>query len=324
MSVTMESHGDTDPRGKSEIAFLPFTFGGIAHFGYARKAFLFTVELVIALLCSLSILWFVCDAYFPIVGQAIDSLPEEEVSITNNRLVWDERDGVLAQSPKLAISINAYGGPGKVTDSDLTLELAMRSFKIHCINGYYTEIPYQIDRFPLNHQRVTSWWKAWMGPLIFWVIFISFCSLVLIWQVLSFLYMFGVKLLAWATRRQVEWTGAYMLSGASLMPGALLMTAGILCYSIGCISLEGLGIFAAAHIVLAWIFLLISTLLLPKAPKPVPVFKSASQPQAAAFGTADVQREPEPASVDRNNPFSGQKPAKKFSFFGKNKKNPFS
>ncbi|MBR5691523.1 MAG: hypothetical protein IKX46_06175 [Verrucomicrobia bacterium] len=324
MSVTMESRGDTVPQGKSEIAFLPFTFGGIAHFGYARKAFLFTVELVIALFCSLSILWFVCDAYFPIVGQAIDSLPEEEVSITNNRLVWDERDGVLAQSSKLAISINAYGGPKQLTDSDLTLELAMRSFKLHCINGYYTEIPYQIDRFPLNRQRVTSWWKAWMGPLIFWIIFISFCSLVFVWQILSFLYMFGVKIIAWAARRQVEWTGAYMLSGASLMPGALLMTAGIFCYSIGCISLEGLGIIAAAHIGLAWIFLLISSLLLPKAPKPVPVFKQ-SQPRDNFESPAAV-REPEesPVSVDRNNPFSGQKPAKKSSFFGRNKQNPFS
>ena len=324
MSVTMESRGDTVPQGKSEIAFLPFTFGGIAHFGYARKAFLFTVELVIALLCSLSILWFVCDAYFPIVGQAIDSLPEEEVSITNNRLVWDERDGVLAQSSKLAISINAYGGPKKLTDSDLTLELAMRSFKLHCINGYYTELPYQIDRFPLNRQRVTSWWKAWMGPLIFWIIFISFCSLVFVWQILSFLYMFGVKIIAWAARRQVEWTGAYMLSGASLMPGALLMTAGIFCYSIGCISLEGLGVIAAAHIGLAWIFLLISSLLLPKAPKPVPVFKQ-SQPRDTFESPAAVQ-EPEesPVSADRNNPFSGQKPAQKSSFFGRNKQNPFS
>lgn len=320
----MESRGDTVPQGKSEIAFLPFTFGGIAHFGYARKAFLFTVELVIALLCSLSILWFVCDAYFPIVGQAIDSLPEEEVSITNNRLVWDERDGVLAQSSKLAISINAYGGPKKLTDSDLTLELAMRSFKLHCINGYYTELPYQIDRFPLNRQRVTSWWKAWMGPLIFWIIFISFCSLVFVWQILSFLYMFGVKIIAWAARRQVEWTGAYMLSGASLMPGALLMTAGIFCYSIGCISLDGLGIVAAAHIGLAWIFLLISSLLLPKAPKPVPVFKQ-SQPRDA-FESPAAPREPEEntVSADRNNPFSGQKPAKKSSFFRRNKQNPFS
>ena len=54
------------------------------------------------------------------------------------------------------------------------------------------------------------------------------------------------------------------MSGAALMPGALLMAAGILLYDFGFLDLVSLGFVFAAHFALGWIYLFLSQLFLPR------------------------------------------------------------
>ncbi len=66
--------------------------------------------------------------------------------------------------------------------------------------------------------------------------------------------------------RDLSLQSGWRLAGAALMPGALLMILGILLYDFGVLDLTGLGFVAAGHVVLGWIYLLISPLFLPRHP----------------------------------------------------------
>lgn len=324
----MDSRKNTTPFEKGSIAFLPFTFGGIARFGYAKRVYLLTVEIIVALFCSLCVVWFFCGTYFPVVGTAIDALPDGPVKIANGFLIWeDERDGVLAQSPKLSIVVRAYKtSPRLGRESDLALELSEQEVRLYSF-GRYTPIPYGQKEFSLERQRAIPWWEAWMGPIIFWVWFISFFSLIFIWQCFSFLYMFIIKGIAWIARRKITWSGSYTMAGATLMLGAILMGIAILGYGADYYGLPGLVIATIIHFLPAWIFLLICPFLLPRLPKRLKNENSFSAhpspaPSPSATSTKPQHRKEKP----NHNPFAAPQNSteKKSIFSGKNKKNPFA
>ena len=67
--------------------------------------------------------------------------------------------------------------------------------------------------------------------------------------------------------RDLNFRASWKLSGAALMPGALLMAAGILLYDFGLLNLVSFGFVFAAHFVLGWIYLFVSLLFLPRIPQ---------------------------------------------------------
>ena len=62
----------------------------------------------------------------------------------------------------------------------------------------------------------------------------------------------------------MNFRASWKLSGAALLPGALLMAAGVLLYDFGLLDLVQLGFIFAAHFVLGWIYLFLSQLFLPR------------------------------------------------------------
>ena len=84
------------------------------------------------------------------------------------------------------------------------------------------------------------------------------------WAVLATVYFLPVWLLGFLTNRDLNFRGSWKLSGAALLPGALLMTAGILLYDFGALDLVQFGFLFAAHLALAWIYLFFSQLFLPR------------------------------------------------------------
>ena len=60
------------------------------------------------------------------------------------------------------------------------------------------------------------------------------------------------------------------MSGAALMPGALLMAAGIFLYDFGFLDLVQFSFVFGAHFVLGWIYLLVSLLFVPGIPAELP------------------------------------------------------
>jgi hypothetical protein len=84
------------------------------------------------------------------------------------------------------------------------------------------------------------------------------------WAVLATLYAGPVWLLGFFLNRDLDWRGSWRLCGAALLPGALLMVGAIALYDLGVMDLVQMGFGLAAHLVLGWIFLLMSLFFVPR------------------------------------------------------------
>ncbi|MBT3842134.1 MAG: hypothetical protein HOF61_08130, partial [Verrucomicrobia bacterium] len=56
-------------------AWQPLTFGGVARFAVASRWRLLAVELVFAFLVAATVVWFVQQAWLPVIDEAIKQMP---------------------------------------------------------------------------------------------------------------------------------------------------------------------------------------------------------------------------------------------------------
>jgi hypothetical protein len=92
-----------------------------------------------------------------------------------------------------------------------------------------------------------------------------FFGLMLTWTILATLYFLPVWLVAFYTDRDLNFRASWKLAGAALMPGALLLTLGIVMYGFGVFDLVQLSFAFTMHFIISWIYLLISPLFLNRA-----------------------------------------------------------
>ena len=88
--------------------------------------------------------------------------------------------------------------------------------------------------------------------------------LLLLWAVLAAIYAPAAKLVAWFGDRQLSWPGALRLAGAAQMPGAVLLTLGILLYGRQTVDVIGLGYFQTVHFLVSWIYLVVAPFFAPR------------------------------------------------------------
>ncbi|HXE41930.1 MAG TPA: hypothetical protein VN516_02810, partial [Candidatus Baltobacteraceae bacterium] len=101
-------------------------------------------------------------------------------------------------------------------------------------------------------------WGAWSVDILFMISAVVLIALLLSWTILAGIYCLPVSLLGFFTNRNLSIPASFKLSGAALMPGALLMTAGILFYNFGFLNLVSLSFIFAAHFLVGWIYLIVS------------------------------------------------------------------
>jgi hypothetical protein len=118
-------------------------------------------------------------------------------------------------------------------------------------------------------------WGAWTATLLFIAALAATIGLVVSWWVLATLYFLPVWLLGFFVNRDLNFRRSWKLSGAALLPGAMLMAAGILLYDFGAVDLVQVGFIFGAHFLLGWIYLFVSMLFVPMLP--------ATQPQGNPF-----------------------------------------
>jgi hypothetical protein len=80
------------------------------------------------------------------------------------------------------------------------------------------------------------------------------------WVGLAFLYAVPVWWLGFFLNRDLSWSGSWKLSSAALLPGALVMLAGISFYDLGALDLVGMLFLFIAHIVVGWAYLVLGVL----------------------------------------------------------------
>jgi hypothetical protein len=82
--------------------------------------------------------------------------------------------------------------------------------------------------------------------------------------VLATIYCGPVWLLGFFANRDLTLRGSWKLTGAALMPGAFLMMVAIFFYGIETLDLIHMGFALAAHVLLGWVYLGVSTFFVPR------------------------------------------------------------
>jgi hypothetical protein len=256
----------------------PFTPRGVAAFAHAKFSRLFLVQFIFALLAAASVVWFLDDSCFPVIRDAIQNLPDTG-KISSGKLDW--RGGppqMLAEGNFLAFDVDLNHSGQIHSTADLQIEFGAESVRIFSWLGY-AEFFYPPDRFaPFNRTELEPLWGAWQAEILFMAAAATTIALLLSWCILSTVYFLPVWILGFFANRDLNFRASWKLSGAALLPGALLMAAGILLYDFGFLNLVSFGFVFAAHFVLGWIYLFVSLLFLPsisKTPEKRNPFKQA-------------------------------------------------
>jgi hypothetical protein len=245
-------------------AFEPLTPRGVAAFARATFARLFLVQSFFALLAAISIVWFLDDNCFPIMRAAIRNLPDAG-KISSGKLDWrGDSPELLAEGKFLALDVDLKHGGQIHSTADVQIEFGTETVRVFSFLGY-AEFFYPPSRFaPFNRAELEPLWGAWSAEILFFAAAATAIGLLIVWWILATVYFLPVRVFSFFANRDLDFRASWKLSGAALMPGALLMTAGVLLYDFDFLKLVSFGFIFAAHYVLGWIYLMVSLFFLPR------------------------------------------------------------
>ena len=246
----------------------------MAAFAHATTGRLLAVQLIVALVVAASAAWFLYDSWCPTVRAAIEQLPDEG-EIRFGKLDWrGASPQLLAEGTFLAFSVDPEHAGDLRSPAHVQVEFGQETVFIHSLLGY-AEARYPVKWIiAFNRTELKPWWGAWQPALLAGAAATVIVGLLLLWQVLATLYTLPVWLVVFYLNRDLKLHECCRMAGAALMPGALLMAAGILLYDLGALDLAGLIFVLIGHLVLGWIYLLVSPLFLSKAPVASPSAKN--------------------------------------------------
>lgn len=239
----------------SRAAWQPFTFGGLAAFARARLGRLLLVELLFAVLVSGSAVWFLRHACSPVILQAIQKMPET-AKIADGHLAGIDAT-LIAETKFLSIAVTPESSGQIGQSADIQIQFRPTDFRVGSV--FRPDWGWEFDYGPgaalnLSRSNLEPWWGAWHPILLAAAGLAVFALLFGIWAVLALIYTVPAKLIAWFADRQLSWAGAWRMSSAALLPGALLMGAATFLYGWQAVDLIGLACFFVAHMLTGWVY----------------------------------------------------------------------
>lgn len=248
------------PLTEARMAWQPLTPQGVAAFAEATLGRLLLVQAVFALMAAGAVIWFLHSAWFPVIEQAIRKLPEQG-EVRGGRLNWmGDSPVVLAEGPLLAVAVDLEHEGSARSPAHVQLEFGRNDFQVFSILGYLPEA-YPADKaLAFNRPAMEPWWGAWAPALLGLAAAATIAGLMVVWAALATLYCGPVWLVGFYSDRALSLKASWRLAGAALMPGALFMTAAILCYGLGGMDLVKLAVAGALHLVIGWIYVFIGPL----------------------------------------------------------------
>ena len=263
-------------------AWQPFTFGGVAAFATAPLRWLLFMELVVAIVASVSIVWFVSLAYGPVVSRTIEQLPE--TAAIEAGYITGVDSPVVVETKFLSVQLDTSEDPQFSESSDVQIELRKGDGKtcslLRSLLGCF-EFGYPRDStISLARSHLEPWWGA-RQPLIWALTFVGgIVYLFVSWAILAVVWAFVAKLVAWFADRQLGWFGAWKACSAALMPGALLLALAVRLYHWQAIDLIALSFFYAGHLVVGLVYVIGAPF---KCPKVVLTKEAAPRPPKNPF-----------------------------------------
>jgi hypothetical protein len=252
---------------KAQFAWQPLTARGVAAFASATVGRLLLVQFIIALLVAGLVVWFVHKAWFPTISEAIRNLPSEG-AIRSGRLEWPgPSPKCLAEGRFLALVVDLDHTGEARSPAQVQVEFGRQDFKVYSLFGYLRGAYPRRGAVAFNQTELEPWWGAWAPPILAIVAGLVVAGLMMLWACLATLYCLPVWLVGLFADRDCSLGGSWRLAGAALMPGALLMCAAILTYGWGALDLVRLTLAGAVHLVVGWVYVVVSPLCLPRHPE---------------------------------------------------------
>ncbi|MFZ0827617.1 MAG: hypothetical protein WAO02_09370 [Verrucomicrobiia bacterium] len=246
------------------IAWEPLTPRGVAAFATARLSRLLLVQFVLASLAASVVVWFLSDGCFPTVRAAIGNLPASG-AIRSGRLDWPDSPPQLLAGGRFLAFIVDPGHSGQIQSSaDVQVEFGRHTVRVFSLLGY-AEWNYPSDwTIAFNRTDLEPLWGAWEPEWLAITVPAAVVGLMMAWTVLATVYFLPAWLIGFMANRRLNFRGSWKLAGAALLPGAMLFTAAMALYDLGALDLIQFCFLFGAHVVLAWIYLLLSQLFLPR------------------------------------------------------------
>ena len=239
-------------------AWQPLTPRGVAAFAPATFARLFLVQFIVASLFVLALLGFLRVAWLPVVTDAMRQLPQTGAIRGGELDFADSSPTRLAENPRLAVIVDlaAAGTTGRTADLEVTFEKnrVVVCSPIGCWGRIYPR-DYIIS---FNRAEVEAAWGAWRWALITILVVATVVTLLLTWWVVGLIYVPLVKVFTLFADRHITWGGAWRLSMAALLPGALMVAGAILLYAFGTIDLLQLALLHLLHVIAGLVFVITS------------------------------------------------------------------
>ena len=247
------------------LAWQPFTFRGAAAFAQAPGLRLFLMQVVVAALSAATLVWFLGHCYRPVITQAVEELPAA-ATLTNGQ-ISGFTNTLNSETKFLSIAIAQEDDAdlGQAADIQITLRrdhLEISSLVSSALGSF--DWPYPKDSvLDLSRGHLEPLWGAWQQVALAGIGVAIFGSLLVCWILLSILYAPAAKFVAWYCDRQLSWLGARRLASAALLPGALVLSLGILLYGWRRVDVFGFAFIAVTHLLVGWIYVLAAPVFTP-------------------------------------------------------------
>jgi hypothetical protein len=246
------------------FAWLPVTPRGVA--AYARTSFgrLLVVQLLVAVLSGVVVLWFCQTAWFPVIRQAIKALPAGG-EIGDGQLHWKaDSPMVLASGSFLSVAVNLDGASRAGEPAHLRIECGATNLSVCSLLGCLV-MPYPAQgTIAFERAELEPWWGAREPYLKVGLLCAVVAVVWLSWQILSFLYLLPVWLAGVLAQRELSLAAAFRMGGAAVLPGAFVMLVTIVLYGSGWLDVIRLMFGAALHFVVGWVYLVAAIFFLPR------------------------------------------------------------
>ena len=286
-------------------AWQPFTPRGVAAFATSGFGRIFLLLCTVALLSAGTVIWFLNTAWFPTIRAAIHELPPQGQILRQELRTPRLSSKPLAEHRFLGFVVLISGNDSTDLSSHIAVKFHRRNVDVCSIFGCL-----RFDYPPgwtieFNHTELEPRWTAWEPILTGAAAVVTFLGLLLIWAALSFLYSIIAWIIAKIRKRLLSWPGSWAMCSAGLMPGALLLVAGIWTYGLGVLDVLQFVVLAVIHFLSAWVYVGFALGALPKhtpASQNANPFAPPAPLGSAISSTASATTDHSKSNVDQNAP----------------------
>jgi hypothetical protein len=261
----------SEPASRFILKWHPFTPAGVAGAAGAPRWQLWLGLGVSGGLAIATLLWFLTHCWAPVIVEAIERLEDGGVI---RQGVFQPGGSVtevtLAANRHLEIALNWDVSAPRDQASDVRVLLQIDRVLVCSLFGCSGFSYERLGDRPVGRTETGAWWRAWRSTCYTGAALGLAFFLIVAWWFLTVVYAWVIRLFAFYLDRQVDFGGAARVAQASLIPGALWLTAAMFFHAHGWLDLLGLLSVFVMHVPVGWLYAGLACRRLPMRPDSLP------------------------------------------------------